>query len=220
MPSGDDVNVRWDDGSNFTVASRPGRTAFIDCVALYNALTPKQKSWVDNSLVEYPASPCEQAFCHLYRVASTSLKQPLISFPIFSLDEWMTGAKAMGNGLAMLSEGKEKSFTDADPAFAQKIPLVCFAQPGEFLAPLMLHLIFRGRQVWLNPVTGEKALQVHAIIAYKIHYKESVDGPVTILDDLVTVRQMLDEYALLRLFPVAKRKTDQSYFRQHPAALL
>mgnify|MGYP001570798707 FL=1 len=41
--------------------------------------------------------------------------------------------------------------------------------------------------------TGEKALQVHAIIAYKIHYRDTADGPVKIIEDLGTVRKMLDE---------------------------
>ncbi|KAL8280631.1 hypothetical protein RQP46_006954 [Phenoliferia psychrophenolica] len=143
MPSGDDVTVRWDDGSNLSVKSRPGRTAFIDCVALYNSLTSEQKAWVDNSLIEYAPN------------------------------QWLTGAKAMGNGLAMFTEGKEKgtdNLVNADPAFAQTIPLV-----------------------WLNPVTGEKALQAHAIIAYKLHHRSSPDSAFKVIDDLGTVRKMLDE---------------------------
>lgn len=78
--------MRWSDGSNLEAKSPPGErpssvllaedtprgtctdfqlhyvagaTAFIDCVAMYNALTPEQKKWVDNSLVAYPAQPCE-----------------------------------------------------------------------------------------------------------------------------------------------------------------
>ncbi|KAM0754186.1 Clavaminate synthase-like protein [Meredithblackwellia eburnea MCA 4105] len=145
MPQGEPVNVRWDDGSNLVTKSAPGRTAFFDCVALYKSLTPEQKAWVDNSLVEYAPSPYQ----------------------------WLTGAKAMGNGLAMFTEGKEhglEGLSDADPRFAQTIPMV-----------------------WLNPVTGEKALQVHAIIAYKIHYKDSPTAEVKVIDDLLTVRTMLDD---------------------------
>ncbi|KAK4699857.1 xanthine dioxygenase, partial [Phenoliferia sp. Uapishka_3] len=145
MPSGEDVTVHWDDGSDLQMKAPPGRTAFVDCVALYNSLTPRQKSWVDNSLVEYAPSPYQ----------------------------WLTGAKAMGNGLAMFTEGKEKgleNLKDADPAFAQTIPLV-----------------------WLNPVTGEKALQVHAIIAYKIHYRENPEDAFKIIEDLGTVRKILDD---------------------------
>lgn len=44
-----------------------------------------------------------------------------------SVDQWLTGAKAMGNGLAMFTEGKEKglsSLVNADPSHAQTIPLV------------------------------------------------------------------------------------------------
>jgi hypothetical protein len=70
----------------------------------------------------------------------------------------------------MFDEGKEHHPEDADPAFAQTIPLV-----------------------WTNPVTGERALQVHAIIVYQIHYRENPTDEFKIIDDLKTVRQMLDD---------------------------
>lgn len=84
----------------------------------------------------------------------------------------MYGAKADGLGLRMFDEGKEMAVEDvkADPKSGQTIPLV-----------------------WLNPVTGERALEVHAIIAYQIHYRESPDDEFKIIDDLATVRQMLDD---------------------------
>lgn len=117
MPSGDDVTVRWDDGSDLTVRSRPGRTAFIDCVALYASLSSEQKAWVDNSLIEYAPSPCKVIFPAYFPILLTGHPQ----------DQWLTGAKAMGNGLAMFTEGKEKgidNLVNADASLAQTIPLV------------------------------------------------------------------------------------------------
>jgi len=85
--------------------------------------------------------------------------------------EWLGGAKCSSNGLRIANEGKELAQEDlTDDTPPQITPML-----------------------WINPVTGEKCLQVHAIIVRKIHYKESADGPMTIIDDLKTVRQMLDD---------------------------
>lgn len=75
----------------------------------------------------------------------------------------------------MFSEGKEagdEAVKDEDPAGAQTIPLV-----------------------WRNPITGEKALQVHLIVG-AIHYRTSPDAEFQIIDDLVEVRRMIDEIQL------------------------
>lgn len=80
----------------------------------------------------------------------------------------------------MFSEGKEAgdaAVADEDPAGAQTIPLV-----------------------WVNPVTGEKAFQVHLIVA-AIHYRESPDEEFKIIDDIVEVRRMIDEIQLPWLKP-------------------
>lgn len=141
------VDVHWDDGSGFVKQAAPGTTAFFDCVALYNQLSPEDKAWVDNSLIVYPPSPYQQ----------------------------MAGAKADGLGLRLVNEGKEAylanpdSVADVDPEGAQTIPLI-----------------------WTNPISGEKALQVHAIIASGIKYRTSPDAEFTDITDLATVRQMLD----------------------------
>lgn len=52
--------------------------------------------------------------------------------------------------------------------------------------------------VWTNPYTGEKILQVHHLVAAKLHVKTSPDGPVTVIDDLKEVRDKL--YDLQRPF--------------------
>ncbi|KAI5478196.1 hypothetical protein MNV49_005363 [Pseudohyphozyma bogoriensis] len=148
MPSGEDVNVRWDDGTGRVMKGPVGRTAFFDCVEMYNQFTPEQKKWVDHSLIEYAPSPYQ----------------------------WLSGAKCKGNGLEMHTEGNETPLSDVpdnDPAGAQIIPML-----------------------WINPVTGEKAFQVHGIIAYKIHYREGPDEPYTLIEDLGTVRKMITDLQL------------------------
>ncbi|GAA6010647.1 hypothetical protein JCM10207_007783 [Rhodosporidiobolus poonsookiae] len=145
LPSAEPIDVHWDDGSNQKKQTRPGQTAFIDCSAMYAALTPEQRAWVDNSKVEYPPSPYQ----------------------------WLRGAKADGLGLRMFDEGNEtplEDCADSDPANALVCPLV-----------------------WINPITGARSLQVHAIIAWKIHFRTSPDEEYKVIDDLPTVRKMLDE---------------------------
>ncbi|GAA5940141.1 hypothetical protein JCM3775_007275 [Rhodotorula graminis] len=141
LPTGEDVTVHWEDGEGTCVRSRPGQTAFIDCFALYRSLSPEQRAWVDNSLVEYPPSPYQ----------------------------WLRGAKADGLGLRMYDEGNETPLED----LAEGEPLRC---------PM----------VWINPITGERALQVHAIIARKLHYRSSPTAAYRLIDDLAEVREMLD----------------------------
>ncbi|GAA5973473.1 hypothetical protein JCM11641_006481 [Rhodosporidiobolus odoratus] len=145
LPSAEPVTVHWDDGSGFTMSTRPGSTAFFSAERLYNSLSPEQKTWADNALIEYPPSPYER----------------------------LKGAKADGLGLRMFDEGNEtplEDCQDSDP----KNALVC---------PL----------VWINPITGRRALQPHAIIAWKLHVRSSPDEDYEIIDDLPTVRKLLDE---------------------------
>ncbi|GAA5913460.1 hypothetical protein JCM6882_001966 [Rhodosporidiobolus microsporus] len=145
LPSAEPVTVHWDDGSGFSMPTRPGATAFIDCSQMYEQLTPEQKSFVDNSLVEYPPTPYS----------------------------WLRGAKADGLGLRVFDDGNEtpiKDCPDPNPENALVCPMV-----------------------WINPITGARSLQVHAIIAWKIHHRTSPTDEFKIIDDLPTVRKMLDE---------------------------
>jgi alpha-ketoglutarate-dependent taurine dioxygenase len=45
--------------------------------------------------------------------------------------------------------------------------------------------------VWINPVTGEKAFQVHGLAARKIFLRSSVDESPTVIDDVVAIRSFL-----------------------------
>ena len=146
--------MHWDDGSGLVKKNvQPGATMFIDCQSMYESLSPEDKAFVDNSVVEYPASPYQH----------------------------MSGSKADPLGLRMYSEGKEVFLTNPDS-------LKDVSQKGQQTIPL----------VWINPVTGAKCLQVHAIIAAAIHSTDPSTGEVTSLTDLEAVRARLD--ALQRPF--------------------
>ncbi|KAI5475013.1 hypothetical protein MNV49_002105 [Pseudohyphozyma bogoriensis] len=87
--------------------------------------------------------------------------------------EWIINAKGTSNGYDIFSDDKEVPIEDlpnGDESQCQILPLL-----------------------WQNPVTGEKALQVHAIVARKLHVKTSPDGPVRIVDDVREVRRMIRE---------------------------
>lgn len=87
--------------------------------------------------------------------------------------QWIQDVKATNNGFGMVSEGKEIPFDGLpsnDPA-------------GIITYPLL----------WTNPFTGEKALQVHQIVASKLFIKTSEDGLERVVDDVAEVRKILDD---------------------------
>lgn len=83
---------------------------------------------------------------------------------------WMKNARARSNGLGLLSEGRELARSELPPFEEDKITTL----------PL----------VWVNPLTGRKALQLHAYAVEDL----IVDGRP--IGDLATCRLLL--YALMR----------------------
>lgn len=60
LPTGPDVTIRWDDGSDYSMKSPPGRTLFFSSEELYEqCLSDEEKQLVDHSWVEYSAWPYE-----------------------------------------------------------------------------------------------------------------------------------------------------------------
>jgi len=45
--------------------------------------------------------------------------------------------------------------------------------------------------VWINPVTGEKAFQVHGICARKLFIRSSTEESPKVIDDVVEIRKFL-----------------------------
>lgn len=144
--------MRLDDGSSTKFVARPGRTAFIDGVAMYKALSDEDKAWVKHSKVEYAAAPYE----------------------------WILNCHGTNNGFSIVSQGKELSAEDLPHAIPEQVQILPLA--------------------WTNPVTGELALQFHQIIARRLHVRTSADAPYEIIEDLTTVRKILDDlqYDFLR----------------------
>ncbi|KAK4700045.1 xanthine dioxygenase, partial [Phenoliferia sp. Uapishka_3] len=92
--------------------------------------------------------------------------------------QWIQDAKAMGNGFGMESDDLETPLIDLpsnNPDLVKQYPLV-----------------------WINPLTGEKALQVHSIIVAELFIRTSADGAETVVDNVSQVRQIL--YDLQRPF--------------------
>jgi hypothetical protein len=57
LPEGPDVQINWDDGSNLSMEAKPGQTAFVSTIQLYELLTYEEKMMVDHSWVEYAPFP-------------------------------------------------------------------------------------------------------------------------------------------------------------------
>lgn len=125
---------------------------------------PGATGFLDTQSLYASLSPADQAFAD-----SSVVEYPASPY------QHMSGAKADPLGLRMYSEGREVFLTN--PASLDGVD-----QAGQQTLPM----------VWLNPVTGAKCLQVHAIIASAIHTTDPLTGHTTSLTDLDAVRARLD----------------------------
>ncbi|OTB14813.1 hypothetical protein K445DRAFT_353543 [Daldinia sp. EC12] len=84
---------------------------------------------------------------------------------------WIGDCKGNPNGLGLVSQGKEKKLEDlgdSNPEDVKTYPMV-----------------------WVNPVTGEKAFQVHGICARKLFIRSSPTEEPRVIEDLVEIRNLL-----------------------------
>lgn len=84
---------------------------------------------------------------------------------------WIGDCKGKSNGLGLVSQAKEKKLKDLgdfDPKDVKTYPMV-----------------------WINPVTGEKAFQVHGICARKLFIRSSPTEEPRVIDDVVEIRNWL-----------------------------
>ncbi|KAK7978515.1 hypothetical protein PG988_006005 [Apiospora saccharicola] len=85
---------------------------------------------------------------------------------------WIADCRGRPNGLGLETEGRERKMDedlgDFDPAAVKRYPMV-----------------------WLNPVTGEKAFQVHGICARKLFLRSSLAEKARVLDDVAEIRAFL-----------------------------
>ncbi|KAJ5223319.1 hypothetical protein N7468_007861 [Penicillium chermesinum] len=84
---------------------------------------------------------------------------------------WIENCKSRPTGLGLLSQGKEHTMEEI----------------GEYNE----EDVKRYPCVWVNPVTGEKAFQVHGIAARKLFLRSSVDEKPRVIDDVVHIREFL-----------------------------
>lgn len=84
---------------------------------------------------------------------------------------WIGDCKGNSNGLGLVSEGKEKTLED----------------PGDF----NLKDVKTYPMVWVNPVTGEKAFQVHGICVRKLFLRSSPTEDPRVVEDVVEIRKLL-----------------------------
>jgi len=84
---------------------------------------------------------------------------------------WIEHCKANPTGLGLKNQGKEHKIEELgeyDESAVKRYPLV-----------------------WVNPVTGEKAFQVHGICARKLFLRSSAEEEAKVVDDVVEIRALL-----------------------------
>ncbi|GAA5868297.1 hypothetical protein JCM8547_002309 [Rhodosporidiobolus lusitaniae] len=130
--------------------------------------------WDDGSGQEMMVAPGRTAFmdsAKMYEALSDEEKQWVdfseVEYAGPNPYEFILSCKGTSNGFSIVSDDLEN------------LPLA--DKPGQRL-PL----------VWLNPVTGERHLSFHMIVARRIYYRTSREGETKVIEDLREVRRMLD----------------------------
>ncbi|CAL5869228.1 uncharacterized protein PFLUO_LOCUS3456 [Penicillium psychrofluorescens] len=143
LPKGPNLTVQWADGSDQTMQSPPGQTAYFSTSQLYLMLSPEEQALVDHSWVEYAPYPYK----------------------------WIEKCKGNTNGLGLAEGGErltEEELGEYDTTAVKKYPLV-----------------------WVNPLTGEKAFQVHGICARKLYLRSSLEEEPRIIEDVAEIRKFI-----------------------------
>ncbi|KAK5108471.1 hypothetical protein LTR62_008289 [Meristemomyces frigidus] len=99
QPQGPDVTIEWDDGTGYSMQSRPGLTAFYSNSQLYSMMSPEEQQMADYSWCEYWPHPY-MAIEH---------------------------CKGNANGLGLVNQGKEhtvEELGDFDESKVKRYPLV------------------------------------------------------------------------------------------------
>ena len=153
--------VHWDDGSGLTMSVGPGLTAFLSSVQMYDLLTPEEKSFADNSWVEYAPHPYM----------------------------WLGGSESVSSGFGIASSGKELSLDELpeyDDSKVKRYPMV-WVNPVTNERAFMVHTICTRRlflrtspdaeptvvddldqvRAWLKPIQ-ERVLKPEYIIAPEV----------------------------------------------------
>ncbi|KPV77107.1 uncharacterized protein RHOBADRAFT_10194, partial [Rhodotorula graminis WP1] len=177
LASGDTRFSRWHQDAQYKPGNHTARVTTIYAHTLPHGPDVKIR-WDDGSGLTMSAQPGRTAFMDatkMYEALSDEDKRwvdhSLVEYAP-SPYEFIINCKGLSNGFGISSDDLETPIEDLPlpESQAERLPLV-----------------------WLNPVTGEKALQFHQIIVRKIHYRTSDDGEYRVIDDLREVRKMLDD---------------------------
>ncbi|GAA6044202.1 hypothetical protein JCM8097_004668 [Rhodosporidiobolus ruineniae] len=125
LPKSDPVRVVWDASSPNpqSWSCPPGLTAFLDCTAMLDQLSPEDRAWVEHSEVEYAPHP------YL----------------------WIQDSKAMDDGMGMFSEGKETPEDELPPVDESKIKRYRLVWPNPLTGRLALQVhLFVVRRLFLR----------------------------------------------------------------------
>ncbi|KAL7624452.1 hypothetical protein AAE478_006017 [Parahypoxylon ruwenzoriense] len=162
-PTEPEVNIRWDDGSGLSMKAEPGLTAFISNVQAYEMMTGDERKMADHSWVEYAPHPvCENLPAYVLDMDANIYRDQYM---------WIGDCKGNSNGLGLVSQGKEKRLEDLgdfDPKDVKTYPMV-----------------------WVNPVTGERAFQVHGICARRLFIRSSPTEEPRVIEDVAEIRALL-----------------------------
>ncbi|KAJ5993239.1 hypothetical protein N7451_008963 [Penicillium sp. IBT 35674x] len=85
--------------------------------------------------------------------------------------KWIEKCKGNTNGLGLAEGGErltDEELGDYDPTAVKKYPMV-----------------------WVNPLTGEKAFQVHGICARKLYLRSSMEEEPRVIDDVAEIRKFI-----------------------------
>ncbi|GAA5929052.1 hypothetical protein JCM3775_006720 [Rhodotorula graminis] len=177
LASGDTRFSRWHQDAQYKPGNHTARVTTIYAHTLPHGPDVKIR-WDDGSGLTMSAQPGRTAFMdatRMYEALSDEDKRwvdhSLVEYAP-SPYEFIINCKGLSNGFGISSDDLETPIEDLPlpESQAERLPLV-----------------------WLNPVTGEKALQFHQIIVRKIHYRTSDDDECRVIDDLREVRKMLDD---------------------------
>lgn len=92
------MTINWDDGSDFSMKTKPGLTAFFSCSQLYSMLSEDEQRMADHSFVEYAPHPYM----------------------------WIEHCKGNPNGLGLETQGKEHTIEelgDWDPKAVKRVSI-------------------------------------------------------------------------------------------------
>lgn len=162
LPRGDDLTIEWADGSGLSMKYPPGSTAFFSTSQLYSLLTPEEKNLVDHSWVEYAPNPYK----------------------------WIQRCKGNSTGLGLASGGERLSIEEVgefDPAAVKKVRYSIYF----FLMERKMLTKQQYPMVWVNPLTGEKAFQVHGICVRRLFLRNSSAETPQVIEDVDEIRRFI-----------------------------